>query len=85
MSEPSRTPPKNQDRQDETGPAREHSDYAKGDRPTKARPHEKGDYDDPSKRQTGRGNASKGPWADQGGAGESSNYGAREKRPKDSR
>jgi hypothetical protein len=80
MSERTRNPAK--DREDETVPARENSDYAKGDRPTDVRPHEKGDYEDPSKRQTGRGNASKGPWADQGGAGHGSNYGAREKRPK---
>jgi hypothetical protein len=85
MSDTSRTPPKSRDHEDDTVPAREHGEYAKGDRPTKVRPHEKGDYDDPVKEQTGRGNASKGPWADQGGSGEGSNYGAREKRPKDSR
>lgn len=67
------------DRDDDSVPAREHSPYADEDNPeSEARPREKGDYDDPVKRQTGRGNASKGPWKDQGGAGHGENYGARE-------
>jgi hypothetical protein len=81
MTEPSRHPAKDKDREDETLPARDNSDYAKGGQPTNVRPHEKGNYEDPSKAQTGRGNASKGPWKDQGGAGHGSNYGSREKRP----
>lgn len=82
MSEHSRKPAPDRDRDDEKLPARENSDYARGGRPVDIRPHEKGDDEDPSKDQTGRGNASKGPYADQGGAGHGSNYGAREKRPK---
>ncbi len=60
--------------------AREHSEYAGSqDSEAEARPHEKGDYRDPNKRVTGRGNASKGPWKEQGGAGEGENYGSRDK------
>jgi hypothetical protein len=66
-------------------PARENSEYAKDGRPVEAEPREKGDYEDPGKGRTGKGNASKGPWKDQGGAGHGSNYGAREERPKPSK
>jgi hypothetical protein len=59
--------------------AREHSEYAgSDDSEAEARPHEKGDYRDPNKRVTGRGNASKGPWKEQGGAGQGENYGSRD-------
>lgn len=60
--------------------ARDHGDYAKGE--TEAadpRAREKGDYHDPGKRLTGRGNASKGPWKEQGGAGHGEDYGGRDK------
>ena len=61
--------------------AREHSEYAEG-KPSgaKPRPREKGDHEDPSKRLTG-GNAGKGPWKEQGGAGEGEDYGARDTVP----
>ncbi len=65
-------------RKDET-PARENSKYAKDEKPPPVRPEEKGDYCDPVKDVTGRGNASKGPWKEQGGAGHPSQYGARNK------
>lgn len=60
--------------------AREHSEYAKDDATgAKPRAREKGDYDDPGKGITGPGNASKGPWKEQGGAGHGENYGGRDK------
>jgi hypothetical protein len=58
-------------------PARAHSDYADDGYMPPARPHENGDYHDPVKYFTGRGNASKGPYRQQGGAGHGDNYGAR--------
>lgn len=58
-------------------PAREHSSYGGEPSKSKPQPREKGDYNDPVKRETGRGNASKGPWKDQGGTGHGENYGAR--------
>jgi hypothetical protein len=53
--------------------AREHSDYAEG-KPSgaKPRPREKGDCG---------GNAGKGPWKEQGGAGHGEDYGARDTPP----
>jgi hypothetical protein len=74
-------PPKN-DRKSSAkgGTARDHGDYvedeASGPEP---RPREEGDYHDPGKRLTGPGNASKGPWKEQGGTGHGENYGARNK------
>lgn len=63
-------------------PAREHGQYAEDDAPQpKPRPREKGDYEDPGKDITGPGNASKGPWKEQGGVGHGENYGARDKEP----
>ena len=66
--------------------AREHSEYAEGDGSSRAepRPRERGDHQDPGKRQTGPGNASKGPWKEQGGAGHGENYGARDEEPSSS-
>jgi hypothetical protein len=63
------------------GTAREHSGYADG-KPSgaKPRPREKGDYEDPGKPITG-GNAGKGPWKEQGGAGHGEDYGARDTTP----
>jgi hypothetical protein len=76
---PSNTDEKREKAGDE---AREHSEYAEEGRNTgEPRPREEGDYCDPVKDLTGRGNASKGPWKEQGGAGEGDNYGARDKRP----
>lgn len=60
--------------------AREHSDYAESETNAgEPRPREKGDYHDPGKRLTGEGNASKGPWKEQGGAGHGEDYGGRDK------
>jgi len=75
-------PPRKDD--PETGangdPARKHGEYAEDDAAgAKPRPREKGDYEDPGKSVTGAGNASKGPWKEQGGAGHGENYGARDK------
>ncbi len=56
-------------------PAREHSQYAEDGHEPDAKPREKDDDQDPIKRETGRGNASKGPWKEQGGAGHGENYG----------
>ena len=61
-------------------PARKHGEYAEDGAPEpKPRPREKGDYEDPGKGITGHGNASKGPWKEQGGAGHGEDYGARDK------
>jgi hypothetical protein len=60
-------------------PAREHSPYAGDETGRPANPGERGDYCDPVKEIVGRGNASHGPWREQGGAGHGENYGAREK------
>ena len=75
-------PPRDDDRKAgaDGDTAREHGEYAKDDAArAKSRPREKGDYDDPGKDVTGAGNASKGPWKEQGGVGHGENYGAREK------
>ena len=62
--------------------AREHGEYAEGEAAdAEPRPREAGDYDDPVKRLTGAGNASKGPWKEQGGAGHGEDYGARDPDP----
>lgn len=68
------------------GTAREHSEYAEGDASSRAepRPRERGDHEDPGKDLTGPGNASKGPWKEQGGAGHGENYGARDEEPSSS-
>ena len=74
-------PPKN-DRNDgaKDDTAREHGDYTEDESSgAEPRPREKGDYQDPGKRLTGPGNASKGPWKEQGGAGHGEDYGARDK------
>ncbi|WP_125461597.1 MULTISPECIES: hypothetical protein [Rhodomicrobium] len=76
----SKSPGKSTDGPEEL-PARENSPYAGERSKAKPQPRERGDYDDPVKRQTGRGNASKGPWEDQGGAGHGENYGARKSDP----
>lgn len=68
-------------KKDETS-ARAHSDYADNGNTPDAAPRETGDYCDPVKHVTGRGNASKGPYKKQGGAGHGDNYGAREERAK---
>ena len=65
--------------------ARRHSEYADDGRQPEAEPEETGDYCDPVKDLTGRGNASKGPWKQQGGAGHGENYGARDDRAKPDR
>ncbi len=62
--------------------AHEHSEYAKDHRKPDAEPEERGDYCDPVKTLTGRGNASKGPWKQQGGAGYGRDYGARKDQAK---
>jgi hypothetical protein len=62
--------------------ARDHSAYAEDEGSgAEPRPREQGDHQDPGKRLTGQGNASKGPWKEQGGAGHGENYGARDKEP----
>jgi hypothetical protein len=62
------------------GTARAHGDYAEDEASgSEPRPREEGDYHDPGKRLTGPGNASKGPWKEQGGTGHGENYGARDK------
>ena len=75
--------PSDEEKNRKSGPegqtAREHSKYAGDDGAPESRPREEGDYLDPGKRLTGRGNASKGPWKDQGGAGHGEDYGARDK------
>lgn len=77
-------PPKNdRDSDAKADPAREHGAYAEDEASSpEPRPHEKGDFQDPRKRETGAGNASKGSWKDQGGAGHGEDYGARDKTPK---
>ena len=60
--------------------ARERAQYAEDETSgAQPRPREKGDYQDPGKHLTGSGNASKGPWKEQGGAGYGENYGARDR------
>jgi hypothetical protein len=68
-----------EDKRKDELPARENSKYAKDKKSPPVHPEEKGDYCDPVKDVTGRGNASKGPWKEQGGAGHPSDYGARNK------
>lgn len=80
-------PPPNDDRDSDAkaDPAREHGAYGEDDTSSaKPRPHEKGDFQGLGKRLTGAGNANKGAWKDQGGAGHGENYGARDKTPKSS-
>jgi hypothetical protein len=60
-------------------PAREHSEYGEDDVREPPHPREEGDDQDPVKRVTGQGNASKGPYKEQGGEGHGENYGARKK------
>lgn len=60
-------------------PARDHSEYGEDDVRDPPQPHEEdGNEHDPVKRVTGKGNASKGPYKEQGGAGHGENYGARD-------
>lgn len=71
-----------EDKRKDDLPARENSKYAKDTKSRQTRPAEKGDYCDPVKDVIGRGNASKGPWKEQGGAGYPPHYGATDKSEK---
>jgi hypothetical protein len=59
--------------------AREHSPYAEDRQKDTAKPADLGDYCDPVKHVVGRGNASSGPYKEQGGEGHGDNYGARQR------